>query len=147
MIATNILWDVSNEDIAEEVMTKNIKDASECLGLTAHLWEDLSYDQRFDVAESLFKHCPELINDFFMLPNIVKIPSTYNFETVDEISDWLSDSYGFLHKGFDLIPDFLKEEKVEIKVKRLCKTCSGNCSEEKQLNCIKANCSEWSYAD
>ena len=41
-----------------------------------------------------------------ILPKEVVIPNSITDE--DEISDWLSDEYGFCHLGFDIASDFTK---------------------------------------
>lgn len=48
------------------------------------------------------------------LPKEVEIPKGMNDS--DEISDWLSNEYGFCHLGYELVHEFTKEERKPMKI-------------------------------
>ena len=78
------------------------------------------YDIKWDVTDGTEEMTPEKIEEtLVMLPKEIELPEEFNKENymedgefdedawLDEISDWLSDEYGFCHDGFKIS----KEEK------------------------------------
>ena len=63
---------------------------------------------KWDIADGTEDMTQEEINDVLeMLPTEVEIPNhlieNYEEDDDDDISDWLSDEFGFCHHGFELV--------------------------------------------
>lgn len=73
------------------------------------------YDIKWDVTDGAEEMTPEEIEETLaILPKEIELPEEFNKENymeddefdedawLDEISDWLSEDYGFCHDGFKL---------------------------------------------
>lgn len=100
LTATNILWDFDKEEIYEKLDTMPIKEATESIGITPQRYTDMTTEKRHTIAETVLCHNPTRLNDFMGLPSECHLPETLT--DTEDISDWLSDTYGFCHKGFEV---------------------------------------------
>lgn len=100
MIATNIQWDIDIEDAIEKLDRMTEKAAAKTLGLPLACYNNKTKEERHKYAYNHFKQNPTTLRIFMGLPKETGIPEGLTNE--DEISDWLSDTYGYCHKGFTL---------------------------------------------
>ncbi len=77
-----------------------IEEASEALGIPKATYANMSTVERHDFAYDSWHHHRTLIDEFMGLPDEVEVPE--GLEDDEDISDWLSDEYGFCHEGFEL---------------------------------------------
>lgn len=99
MKAKNIQWDIDMSDILETLDDMTAKNAAETLELPYDEYANMTTEERHDYAYDFFHHRPAAMNEFMDLPNDVEIPDSV---PQHDIADWLSDSYGFCHDGFEL---------------------------------------------
>ena len=60
------------------------------------------------------------LGDLEYLPTEVEIPSyliTDESDSLEDISDWLSDEYGFCHDGFELVNQQMKA-RISLQIER-----------------------------
>ena len=101
MKAINIEWDIDIEDglcVLDEMTYKN---AAEALGISADTYANMTTDERDEYATEVFEKSPSTLIEIVGLPDTVEIPK--DLKNNEDISDWLSDEFGFCHKGFVLI--------------------------------------------
>ena len=98
--ATEIQWDFDMDDIYERIDEMKPTEAAESLGIPFDHYERMTTEERHDYAYDAFRHCPGMLDDFMGLPYEIEIPK--ELTDTEDISDWLSDTYGFCHKGFHL---------------------------------------------
>lgn len=103
MKAYNIQWDIDIEEAIDVLDDSSYADAAEILGISKERYANMTTSERYDYAYSYFYHCPGALEDLFELPTSVEIPDDITDE--DDVSDWLSDEYGFCHRGFALDTD------------------------------------------
>ena len=115
--AYDIWWDFDKDQIFERIDETDSAEMAKIIGITPKQYESLSPEERHDLAYDKFRHCPALLDEFMGLPDEIDIPP----ELVDpeDISDWLSDEYGFCHEGFQL----KTVEKHKIPKKIYCPNC------------------------
>ena len=103
MKAYNIDWDIDIEEAFEKLDEMNYKSAASALGISADDYANMTTEERHDFAYDLFHHCPGELEDFMDLPTKVEIPKELTNE--EDITEWLSDEYGFCIKGYKLDTD------------------------------------------
>ena len=115
--AYDIWWDFDKDQIFERIDETDSAEMAKIIGITPKQYESLSPEERHDLAYDKFRHYPALLDEFMGLPDEIDIPP----ELVDpeDISDWLSDEYGFCHEGFQL----KTVEKHKIPKKIYCPNC------------------------
>lgn len=107
----DIQWDIDIEEALEVLDQKTCVTASKILEISEERYSNMTTSERHDYAYSYFHHCPGAMEDFIGLPNSVEIP--INITDEDDISDWLSDEYGFCHNGFKLEAD-IKQWRIPV---------------------------------
>ena len=100
MKAINIEWDVDIEDGLYILDEMTYKKAAEILGISADTYANMTSDERDEYATEVFEKSPSTLIEMVGLPDIVELPK--HLKDVESISDWLSDEFGFCHKGFFL---------------------------------------------
>ena len=105
--AVDIQWDIDSEDALEMLDEMPCKEAADALEINVKKYSSMSREERHGLALSIWRHCPAKLYGFMDLPDSVEIPEELltenDSEAMDEnIADWLSDEYGFCHKGFVL---------------------------------------------
>lgn len=105
MLVTNIQWDIDIEEVFEILDEMRVEKAAEAIDLPIDSYANMSTEERHDWAYDYFHHRSGALDEFMDLPKEIKIPKELKDE--DDISDWLSDTYGFCHKEFTI-----KEEDI-----------------------------------
>ena len=103
MKAYNIDWDIDIEEALEQLDEMDYKKAAFVIGVSADLYANMTTEERNDYAYDLWRHCPGLLEEFVGLPSEVKIPKELQDDA--DITDWLSDEYGFCINGYQLDTD------------------------------------------
>ena len=98
MKAFEIQWDFDMDEVYERLDEAVPAEAAELLGVPADKYERMTDEERHDHAYDVFRHCPGLLDEFMGLPYEIEIPE--ELTDTEDISDWLSDEYGFCHSGF-----------------------------------------------
>ena len=105
MKAVNIKWTFDIDKIfstARELLD-NYPDnyIIELLDLDEVYFKRLSDSDKLGYIFDRVRHCPALENKLFNLPDEVELPEEIaNFDD-NFIAEWLSDTYGFCHEGFN----------------------------------------------
>lgn len=94
--ATDILWDIDSEDIYAALDKMDVYKAAEVLGISTVRYALMTTEERHQAADNLSRFDKE---ELMNLPSEVDIPDRIDEE---EVSDWLSDEFGFCHQGFKL---------------------------------------------
>ena len=100
MKAINIEWDIDIEDGLYALDEMTYKDAAEALGISADYYANMTPDERDEYATEVFEKSPSTLIEIIGLPDTVELPK--HLKNTESISDWLSDEFGFCHKGFFL---------------------------------------------
>ena len=103
MKAYNIDWDIDIEEALEQLDEMDYKKAASVIGVSADQYANMTTGERHDYAYDLWHHCPGLLDEFVGLPSEVKIPKELQDDA--DITDWLSDEYGFCINGYQLDTD------------------------------------------
>lgn len=98
-VAKNIQWDLDINEAREILDSMTAEEAAETLEIPLHRYANMTTEERHDYAYSKFHYYPITLNEFLGLPFEIPIPE--NIED-DDIADWLSDTYGYCHKGFEI---------------------------------------------
>ncbi len=101
MTAINIKWDIDMEEVYETLDCTTLKRAADVLKIPYERYLHMTEDERHSFAYNYFHHCPGALEDYLNIPN--EIPLPYEFSSDEDISDWISDQYGYCHNGFELI--------------------------------------------
>ncbi len=103
LIATDIAWDYDPQDVVDAFLSLSSKSQTELLPSHISPADFLSFtdDAKERLIEDLAYENPRLGFDLLNLPDSVVIPSSFG-DDEEAISDFLSDSYGFCHAGFNL---------------------------------------------
>lgn len=101
MKAYNIQWDVNLDDFLEALDHMTTKNAAKSIGVSPGVYQTMPKVQIRDYARPVFSTSKTDIANYIGLPSEVEIPDTIEHDD-ETISDWLSDTYGFCHTGFEL---------------------------------------------
>ena len=98
MRATNIQWDIDFDDVWEVLADMDYRKAADVLEIPYETYANMTTEERDDYAYDYFRHRPGALCDFLGLPDEVDIPSEFDpsddyYE--EDITDWLSDEYGY----------------------------------------------------
>ena len=100
MKAKNIQWDIDMECVYNILDEMSAKEAAKALELPYDKYANMTDEEKDDWAYDFFSNRPDALLEFVDLPSEVELPKDLTDE--DDISDWLSDEYGFCHDGFEL---------------------------------------------
>ncbi len=112
LIAKNINWDITTEELKEKVEGMDPKELKKALkGIDERLdFEKMSIEERIDYVYDYFGHNHHsVLNEFFNLPNEVEIPATVVYYSLNEdektakgdIECYLQDEYGYFVNSFE----------------------------------------------
>jgi hypothetical protein len=101
MKAVNILWDIDIEEAYERLDELSNEVAAQELDIPLQTYANMTTEERHDWAYDRFHHNRVALDEFMGLPSTIDIPE--GLTEIDDISDWVSDEYGFCHGGFDLV--------------------------------------------
>lgn len=100
MKATDIKWDVDEQDLTEEVLDyATEKEIAELLGTETHKIHNMNKDDLYELVRDAFHRDHNLIYEYLGLPTTVDVPKSV---TKEDVADWLSNEYEYLHDGFEL---------------------------------------------
>ena len=99
-----IEWDFDIEDILEKLDSMTAENAAEALEIPYQEYANMSTSEVHDYAYDVFEHSQAIAMEFLGLPEEVEIPDSVGNDE-DDISDWLSDEYGFCQKDFVLVEE------------------------------------------
>lgn len=102
MKATNIDWNVSDEEIMTVLDSLTAKEAAKRLGVPYNTYANMTTNERHDYAFDVFRHNAADRAEFVFLPDEVTLPEEAVDWEDDEITDYLSDKYGYFINGYDL---------------------------------------------
>ena len=105
--AVDIEWDVDLDEAYELLDSMDDTKAAEIFMINPVVYARMSEEDRHDHAYYCFHHHSVDIAEFVGLPNEVVVPDCLDND--EDISDWLSDEYGYCHRGFDLVEPAAKE--------------------------------------
>lgn len=100
MKATNIKWDIDIEEAYELLDNMTAEQAAKALEIPKDMYANMTTEERHDYAYDAFHHNRVSLEEFVGLPDEVEIPEGLTDD--EDISDWLSDEYGYCHEGFKL---------------------------------------------
>lgn len=104
MKVTNIVWNIDMGQIYEKLDEMASEEAAKALGLPKGTYANMTTSERHDYAYETFHGHDTAVAEFMGLPTETDIPDDIG-DDEDAISDYLSDEYGFCHKGFSLETD------------------------------------------
>ena len=99
MRVTNIDWDIDLNEAVENITREGIVTESEFFQLTKKQCLSMSMDEIEDYVRDFFHHRPGALYDYLDLPEETTVPD--ELITDEDITDWLSDEYGYCLNGWD----------------------------------------------
>ena len=103
MRAINIDWDVSLEEIFEFFDCISLERASKIIEVPLSQWSNMTESEQNDYIADAIHHCPNIVYEWLNIPDTVELPK--GFFDDDEITEYLSDEYGWFVKGYNLYVD------------------------------------------
>lgn len=125
-VMAKVNWDITKEDIENLIADGLSNQAKSHLSISPYEYETMEIDERIDYVENEIRHNRLNINDLFGLSDEIAIPSDVidhyanECETEDEIldclADWVSDEYGFCHKGISVegLDEYLEDNDFDL---------------------------------
>ena len=107
LTATQIDWDVTTEEIRERLKKLPTNEREDWFGEET---VSMNMDEFEEVALEVFHHSPGLLDDFLELPTSVNIP--HGITEKEDITDWLSDTYGYCINEYRLETRYPEQEDV-----------------------------------
>lgn len=110
IIAYNIDWDVDMDEIYELLDNSTVEKAAELLEISPERYAAMTTEERHDYAYDKVHHNRLAAAEMVGLPDEVEIPEDileyYEITSVDDdmsdITDWLSDKYGYCIYGYEV---------------------------------------------
>ena len=99
MRISNIIWDVDMDDVYENLDEMTAEKAAEALGISQKRYANMRTDERHDYAYEVFHGHDAAIGEFMGLPTETDVPDDIDTDE-DSVGDYLSDKYGYCHRGF-----------------------------------------------
>lgn len=107
MKALNINWEIDFDEIYEKLDEMTAEKAAKALEISEEKYANMSTEERHDYAYDYFRHRIRAMEEFVGLPEEVEIPEGITDE--EDITNYLSDEFGYLIRGYKLDTDSLKE--------------------------------------
>ena len=107
LTASNIDWDIDPHDAAEYLINDADPEAlmkvlSEC---NIDLSEASDNEKMIDLLVDGLRHRPGAMDDLYGLPSKVEVPAELESAPDEDITNWLSDTYGTCVNNYDLSRD------------------------------------------
>ncbi len=105
VVAHNIQWDIDIDEAYERLDEMTDEKAAEELEIPVDKYASMTTEERHDFAYDLWHHSPATLEEFMGLPDEVEIPEELGDPGEylgEDIANWLSDTFGFCHEGFDI---------------------------------------------
>ena len=109
--ADNIDWSIDIEEAYEKLDDMDVQKASEFFEIPYEQYSNMTTNERHDYAYSAFHHCPAKLDEFMELPSQVEIPEELKDD--EDITNWLSDLFGYCINGYDIIKHVEKQETIK----------------------------------
>ena len=107
MKAVNIKWDVDTDDAVEyfcDVAENDPAGVSEAIHIPYEIFIDMTWDEKEKAARNYFQNNPTQMAEFLGIPDEISIPDSVESEKEDDaISNYITESTGYCHKGFTVI--------------------------------------------
>lgn len=109
-IAYDIDWDIDKDELEEIINGTDFEDICEIMNKPASKFENMSDEQKLNIALDYFHHCPGAISSLIGVPDEIEIPEeiiidadiTSEDDDMSEVTDWLSDEYGFCINNYQV---------------------------------------------
>jgi hypothetical protein len=115
-IAYDIDWNYEIEEVSAQLDNLTYENAAARLGIPKDRYANMTTDERLDYALDVLRHNKTTVADFFNLPEEVEIPEELEITDINDdmsdVTDWLSDEYGFYINGYQVKE--AKELDIEI---------------------------------
>lgn len=117
--ATEIEWDIEWDEVYEILDNMTVEEAAKALDIPVVHYDRMTTSERHDYAFDKFHHCPGELDEFLGISDKVEIPAEI-WENSDEyyaddISEYISDKYGYCHQGFIIECNLNLEELYALK--------------------------------
>lgn len=100
MRAVDIEWDIDINEALEKIHRMPVAEQAKTIEMNPLHYERLSIEHRDDHIRDYYHHRPGALLDLMGLPNEVELPEAMT--DTEDIANYLSDHYGFCHRGFEL---------------------------------------------
>lgn len=108
LIAKDVQWDIDIDDVNEYLDEISEEKAARLLELPIRIYHNMTEEGRHDYAYDCIRHNKLRAAEIMNVPEDVLIPE--GIYDPEDISDWLSDEYGWCHEGFVIGCDATEEE-------------------------------------
>ena len=109
LIAKDVQWDIDIDEVNDYLDEISEEKAAELLELPLRTYHNMTEEERHDYAYDCIHHNKLRAAEILGVPEDVAIPE--GIYDPEDISDWLSDEYGWCHAGFSIGCD-TKEEDI-----------------------------------
>lgn len=108
LIAKDVQWDIDIDEVNDYLDEISEEKAAELLELPLSTYHNMTEEERHDYAYDCIHHNKLRAAEIMNVPEDVLIPE--GIYDPEDISDWLSDEYGWCHEGFSIGCDATEEE-------------------------------------
>ena len=114
LVASDIEWDIEMHDIFETMDEIAIDKAAQILDIPVDRYANMTTSERYDYIYDTIRHNQKtsfLVEELFDLPEEIVLPD--ELKDTDDITDYISDTYGFCIEGYTLSskePELAKED-------------------------------------
>ena len=108
LIAKDVQWDIDIDEVNDYLDEISEEKAAELLELPISKYHNMTEEERHDYAYDCIHHNRLRAAEIMGVPEDVEIPE--GMYDPEDISDWLSDEYGWCHEGFVIDCDSTEEE-------------------------------------
>ena len=102
MRAYDIEWDIDIEEAFEKLDIMTLEEAAAALDIQLPLYSKMNTIERRDFAYDRFRHNRTNLEDFIGVSNKLDILEVIFKYGSEAISNWLTDEFGWCHRGFRL---------------------------------------------
>ena len=102
IVVTDITWDVDTEEALEMLDNMTDEEAAKALSFPREIYSDMTKEESHDYALDAWHHNRVDICEFVGLPDkvLISVDPDGDGWDIDDISEYLSDEYGYCHDGF-----------------------------------------------
>lgn len=115
LIASDIEWDIDMDEIYEKMDEIAIDKAAEILGISAVRYGNMTPSEQHDLIYDTIHHNRKsmfMAEELFDLPEEIVLPD--ELKDTDDITDYISDTYGFCIEGYTLSSEEREHVKEDI---------------------------------
>lgn len=134
MKAINIQWDIGPDDFMAALFAMKPEETAEFFNMPVEKYTDMTIGQMRKCAGQKFEKDKSQALEIIGLPSSVDIPDHMKMDA-ETISDWLSDTYGFCHNGFEITADTKTVAEYEVyaahmRDAQICKSNDTDCEDD-----------------